>query len=146
MHKKQWLILLGFLLYLPFAQASGSSPVGRWTTVDDKTGEKRADVQFSLVDGKLYGTIVRRYLKPGDPERCSNCPGVFKDKPIQGLRFIWGLEDQGNGTWDNGQLIDPKTGKIYHLKMTRVGDTLHVRGYIGVPMLGRTQVWVQAKG
>ncbi len=145
MHKKLWLCVLGFIVYLPFAEAS-SSPVGRWTTIDDKTGEKKADIELSMNHGKLYGTIVHRYMKPGDPERCTTCPGKFKDKPIQGLQFIWGLKDLGDGSWGDGKLIDPKTGKIYHLKMAVKNDQLHVRGYIGVPLLGRTQVWIPAKG
>ncbi len=144
MRKKLWWCMVGLITYLPFAEAS-TSPIGRWTTVDDKTGEKKADIQLSLSDGKLYGTIVHRYIKPGDPERCVACPGKFKDKPIQGLRFIWGLQEQSDGSWKGGKLIDPKTGKIYHLKMIVKNDQLHVRGYIGVPLLGRTQVWVHAK-
>ncbi len=65
MHKKLWLCVLGFIVYLPFAEAS-TSPVGRWTTIDDKTGEKKADIELSMNHGKLYGTIVHRYMKPGD--------------------------------------------------------------------------------
>ncbi len=58
-----------------------------------------------------------------------------------------GIEDLGDGSWGDGKLIDPKTGKIYHLKMAvKKNDQLHVRGYIGVPLLGRTQVWIPAKG
>lgn len=132
--------MLGLLTYLPIVQAA--SPVGRWTTIDDKTGEKRADVEFAIVNGELTGTIVHRYLKPGDPESCAACPGQFKNKPIQGLRFIWGLKDEGHGVWGGGQLIDPKTGKIYRLKVSVIDDKLHVRGYIGVALIGRTQVWV----
>lgn len=137
--------VIGILCYLPLIHAA-ESPVGRWTTIDDKTGEKKADIELYLIHGKLYGKIIHRYVKPGDPELCMSCPGAFKDKPIQGLRFIWGLKDKGNGVWSEGQLIDPKTGKIYHLKMSVKDDKLHVRGYIGVPLLGRTQVWIHAKG
>jgi uncharacterized protein (DUF2147 family) len=144
-YKKLSLCIFGLVIYLPFSYAS-SSPVGRWTTIDDKTGEKKADIELSLNHGVLYGTIVRRYMKPGDPERCIDCPGRFKDQPIQGLRFIWGLKEQKDGSWAGGKLIDPKTGKIYHLKMVVEKEQLHVRGYIGVPLLGRTQVWVPAKG
>lgn len=141
---KKWLGCVAFFTYLPVLWAA--SPAGVWTTVDDKTGEKKADVEIVIKDGELFGTIVRRYTKPGDPDRCTACPDQFKDKPIQGLRFIWGLKDEGDGTWGGGHLIDPRTGKIYRLKMTVKNDQLYVRGYIGVSLLGRTQVWEHAKG
>lgn len=144
MRKKLWCIL-GLCAYLPFVSAA-VSPVGRWTTIDEKTGEKKADIELSLNHGELYGRIIHRYTKPGDPERCMSCPGEFKDKPIQGLRFIWGLKEQDDGSWGGGKLIDPRTGKIYHLKMVLKNQELHVRGYLGLPVLGRTQVWIPAKG
>jgi uncharacterized protein (DUF2147 family) len=74
---------------------------------------------------------------------CHNCTGTFKDKKVVGLNILWGLKDQGNGEWDGGSILDPKTGKIYKAKMTLKGDKLYVRGYIGVSLLGRTQTWVR---
>ncbi len=137
-------LILGFVCYLPIVNAA--SPFGRWTTIDDVTGEKRADVEFAIVNGELQGTIVRRYLQPGDPETCAACPGEFKNKPIQGLSFIWGLKEDADNTWIGGRLIDPQTGKIYRVKITLKEDKLYVRGYIGIPAVGRTQIWVHAKG
>ena len=140
-----WMSIIGALCYVTCSQAAALSPVGRWTTVDEKTGEKKADVQMELVHGVLSGTIIRTYSTPDDTGVCSACPGEFKDQPIQGLRFIWGLTEDESGTWQAGKILDPQTGKIYHLKMTREGDNLHVRGYIGIALLGRTQTWVHAK-
>ncbi|KTD62037.1 DUF2147 domain-containing protein [Legionella spiritensis] len=129
------------LLFVPtvFAQ----SVAGTWTTIDDKTGKKRAVVNLSVSGNTLNGTIVKVYPQPGDTGICSKCPGAFKDKPIKGLRFVWGLKDQGNGVWDGGKILDPKTGKIYRAKITQEGNKLYVRGYVGFSMLGRTQVWVK---
>ena len=47
--------------------------------------------------------------------------------------------------WGNGYIIDPKNGEIYHCKMTidPDGNTLQVRGYIGIPLFGRTQTWTR---
>ena len=49
--------------------------------------------------------------------------------------------DEFNG----GEIVDPKNGKVYKAKMhmTDAGKKLNVRGYIGMPMLGRSQVWVR---
>lgn len=128
-------------LYMPAALAH--SPEGLWTTVDDKTGKKRAVVRLALTDHVLTGSILDVYPEPGDTGTCKKCPGHFKDKPIHGLRFLWGLKDRGDGVWDDGQILDVKTGQIYHARLRLKGKKLYVRGYIGMVLLGRTQVWVR---
>lgn len=138
---KAFLALILTVLFIPVALAQ--SPAGIWTTIDDKTGKKRAVVRINVSGNTLSGTIVNVYPQPGDTGICSKCPGGFKDKPIKGLQIVWGLKDKGNGEWDGGQILDPKTGKIYRAKMTLKGNKLYVRGYIGVSVLGRTQVWVR---
>jgi uncharacterized protein (DUF2147 family) len=142
---KLWKRVCGYIFatcYLPLVFA-GQSPVGKWTTIDDTTGAKRAVVNVSVSGGTLGGTIVKVYAQAGDTGVCSQCPGAFKDKKIQGLRFLWGLKDDGDGEWSGGYILDPKSGKIYRAKATLKGDKLYVRGYIGVSLLGRTQVWVR---
>ncbi|AHE67479.1 DUF2147 domain-containing protein [Legionella oakridgensis] len=140
---KQCFLLVLAVLYLPsgFAQ----SLTGLWTTMDDKTGKKRAVVRLNLDDGVLSGTIVRVYKQPEDTGICSKCPGQFKNQPIEGLTFLWGLKDKGKGVWEGGEILDPKSGKVYKAKLTEKGDKLYVRGYVGLSMLGRTQVWLRAK-
>lgn len=138
---KKWLVITIITLYLPMSVAQ--SPVGRWTTIDDKTGQKGAVVKLIETGDTLTGTILWAYPEPGDKNVCSKCPGDFKDKPIKGLQFLWGLKDRGDGIWDGGSILDARTGKIYHAKVTVKGDKLYVRGYVGMPLLGRTQVWVR---
>jgi uncharacterized protein (DUF2147 family) len=142
---KAWKVLCSFVLavcYFPLAMAS-ASPAGTWTTIDDKTGEKRAVVHISVSGGTLNGTIVKVFPQPGDTGICSKCPGAFKGKKIQGLNFVWGLKDEGHGVWGGGSILDPKTGKVYKAKITLQGNKLYVRGYVGVSLLGRTQTWVR---
>ncbi|MFI4917996.1 MAG: DUF2147 domain-containing protein [Legionellales bacterium] len=141
-----WKKLCAFVIavcYLPVVMASVQSPVGIWTTVDEKTGEKRAIVDLKISNGTLNGTITKIFHQAGDTGICSKCPGAFKDKKIEGIEFVWGLKDQGEGVWNEGSILDPKTGKIYKAKMTLEGNKLYVRGYIGVSLLGRTQTWVR---
>jgi len=130
------------ILWSSWAMA-GATPAGKWTTIDDVTGKKRAIVNIVISGGTLSGTITTVYPQPGDTGVCQKCPGSFKDKPIKGLQFVWGLKDKGNGVWDGGQILDPKTGKIYRAKITMAGNKLLVRGYIGISLLGRTQTWVK---
>lgn len=141
---RQWKALIALIvmvMVIPVALAQ--SPVGTWTTFDDKTGKKRAIVRLVQSGDTLSGTIIQVFPEPGDTGKCVNCPGVFKDKPIKGLQFLWGLKDKGHGEWSDGQILDPKTGKIYRAKMTLKGNKLSVRGYLGVSILGRTQVWTR---
>lgn len=141
---RQWKAFLAFLfavLFVPIALAQSLN--GTWTTIDDKTGKKRALIRLNVSANTLSGTIVKIFPQPGDTGICSKCPGGFKNKPIQGLQFVWGLKDKGNGEWEGGHILDPKNGKIYRAKMTLKGNKLYVRGYLGFSMLGRTQVWVR---
>jgi uncharacterized protein (DUF2147 family) len=126
-----------------------TTPVGLWQTYDDKKGDRRSTVRLELQGGELVGTIVETFLRPGEPERplCDRCPGEFKDKPIVGLRFLWGLTGSGR-QWDGGRVLDPEDGKIYRVKVTLSPDgrRLDVRGYVGVSMFGRTQTWKRPGG
>jgi uncharacterized protein (DUF2147 family) len=120
---------------------AGQTAEGNWITVDENTGDRRAVINFAVKDGVMYGTIAETYPRPGDTGFCSNCPGEFKGKPIKGLKIAWGLKEKGNGEWVDGRILDAKTGRIYRLKLSLKGDRLYVRGYYGISLLGRTQVW-----
>lgn len=133
--------ILAFVIPVVFAQ----TPLeGSWVSRDEKTGEKRAVLNLIINDGVLTGTVERVFSKPGELGVCSKCPGKFKDKPIVGMKIIWGLKETGPNTWDGGRVLDAQTGSIYRLKMTLKEDKLHLRGYLGISLLGRTQVWERA--
>tara|TARA_B100000949_G_C14228009_1_gene427629 strand:- start:1 stop:432 length:432 start_codon:yes stop_codon:yes gene_type:complete len=139
---KTCMIALVMVMLTPLVYAA--SPSGTWTTIDDADGKKRALVRVSESGGNLSATIIKVIRKkPGDTGRCNNCPGAFKNKPVQGLTFMWGLKKTGPNEWAGGRILDPKTGKIYRAKVTLKGNKLYVRGYVGVSLLGRTQVWVR---
>lgn len=140
---KLFLAIIFNCLYIPVIFAA-SSPAGQWTTIDDSTGKKRSIVNISVSGDTLNGTIIKVFPQPGDTGICSKCPGAFKGKKIQGLGFVWGLKNKGNGQWDGGKILDPKTGKVYNAKMTLKDNKLYVRGYVGVSALGKTQVWVRS--
>lgn len=142
---KIWKVLCSLVLvvgYFPVVLAA-ASPEGVWTSLDDTTGAKRAEIRLTVSGNTLNGSVVKVYPQPGDRGICVNCPGAFKDKKVLGLGIVWGLKDEGNGVWSGGYILDPKIGKVYRVKMTVDGDKLHVRGYIGVSLIGRTQTWVR---
>ncbi len=127
------------------AWADGS-PVGLWKNIDDATGEAKALIRITEADGELKGKIEKLFRAPGESENptCEKCEGDLKNQPIVGMTILSGLKKDGEG-YDGGKILDPGNGKFYKSKLTVIegGKKLNVRGYIGVPMLGRTQTWVR---
>jgi len=141
-------LLVQLLLVLSSAAvfAAELSPVGVWKTIDDQTGKPRGLVRITEVNGQYQGRIERAFPLPGeDPNpKCDKCSGVRRDQPVVGMVILWGLTKQGD-EYQAGEILDPENGKIYRAKMTLEDDgkTLHVRGFIGFSLLGRTQVWLR---
>ena len=124
--------------------AAESSPVGLWKTIDDNSGKPGGLIRIVQVDGQYQGKIEKIFPDPGeDPNpRCVKCDGARRDQPVIGMTFLWGLTKQGD-EFQGGEILDPKNGRIYRAKMKLEdsGKTLHVRGFIGFSLLGRTQIW-----
>ena len=140
------LVLLACLAIIPLSTikaAALQSPVGYWTTIDDKTNKARSIIRITERNGLLSGQVIKVFKQPGDVGFCHNCPGRFKGKPVKGLNIMWGLKSEGSNVWSGGSIIDPKIGKIYRVKMTLMpnGKQLKVRGYIGISLFGRNQIW-----
>ena len=123
------------------------SPLGTWTTIDDVSHKPRALVEISEHDGVLSGQIVRLFREPDeDPDpRCEDCTGSRHDQRVLGMTILWNLHRHGEN-WDGGEILDPESGSIYRctLHVATDGDKLEVRGFIGISLLGRTQVWSRA--
>lgn len=136
--------LLAAMLCLQTARGAGIE--GRWMTVSDKTGKPESIVRLVEHEGELRGTIEEIFPAPGDPPnpRCEKCKGEFKDKPIVGLQFLWGFRRDGD-RYGPGRILDPDEGEVYRCELALADDgrALKVRGYIGIPLFGRTQVWVR---
>ncbi|QYF94490.1 DUF2147 domain-containing protein [Massilia sp. PAMC28688] len=136
---------LAVIAALP-ACAQELSPVGLWKNIDDITGKPKALIRIVEANGEVQGRIEKLFVAPGeDPHpRCSKCTGANRDKPVIGMVFMSGLRKDGRD-YTGGEIIDPDDGKVYRSKLTVVdgGKKLNVRGYIGMPMFGRSQIWVR---
>lgn len=132
-------LLVTFVLSL-FSVMSFAQIEGKWKTIDDETKQAKSIVEiYKKSDGKYYGKVSQLLIKPADPN-CTSCKDDRKGKPILGLEIIRGLAKDGD-EFTGGTITDPKTGKTYKCTITKSGDKLNVRGYMGVSILGRTQVW-----
>ena len=116
---------------------------GVWITQDDETGKKKSEVLLYKNEGKLYGKILNLLIEEDKGKLCVNCKGENKNLAIEGMVIVEGLELNGK-TWEEGTILDPKSGKTYSCYITFENDnTLKVRGYIGFSLLGRTQKWIR---
>jgi uncharacterized protein (DUF2147 family) len=141
--------IMSGLLTLGFAAVAGAetdSPVGLWKTIDDKTGKERSLVRIADNNGVFEGKVEKIFEQPGDDPNhlCKKCEGERKDKPIIGMTFLWGLKKDGD-QYGDGEILDPKNGKIYRAKMRLIegGRKLEVRGYVGLSLFGRSQTWLR---
>ena len=130
------------------AQAQTASPVGLWKTIDDKTGQPRTIVRIEAKGEELQGFIHQRLDPNAKPDAvCTACSGDRLNQPIQGLNLIRGLKanPKDSAVWEGGTILDPENGSEYRLRVKLIdgGQKLELRGYVGTPLLGRTQVWLR---
>ena len=122
------------------------SPVGLWQSVDDGNGQPKAEILIvERPGGGLSGKVEKSLLATPNPEpMCNLCTDDRKGQAKIGMEIIrGGKQVEGKEVWEGGKILDPENGKEYSLKLTPTdgGRKLEVRGNIGMPLLGRTQVW-----
>lgn len=145
---KKIISILIFCVSTIFVNAQVEKMLGYWISVDDGTGEQESLFYVYLAnDGNYYGKIVKLL----DPKRegavCDKCNGTEHNKPLEGLIIMKGLKVDGNNL-TGGTIIDPKSGKVYYLKVSLDAktDRLKIRGSLDkTGILGRTQYWIRKK-
>lgn len=123
------------------------TPIGLWKTIDDKTGQPRGIVRVYEAGGRYFARIERS-LTPGEEGRkCTACTDERKDHPFLGLVLMRNVKLE-NGEYSGGDILDPNTGWVYrcNFKLEDQGNTMTVRGYLGISLFGRTQKWLREPG
>ena len=132
--------LVGSFAFGAWAQPA-TSPLGKWKTLDDKTGKVMTITEVYLAkNGTLAAKIVENL---GLPATCANCSGDYKGKPTVGLMTLWNLKDK-KGVWSDGNGYKPSEDTRFKAKSVKVvdgGNKLEVTGCKA--MFCRTATWVR---
>lgn len=129
-------------LALSLATADGLPPIeGTWLS-GDGDGWIEVTRKGDGLSGVVKGSPNAAEDRPDKDEK--NPDPALRDRPLTGLELFSGFSYDGDGRWTGGTIYDPNSGKTYRCIITWVNrETLKVRGYIGVPMLGRTETWTR---
>ncbi|KUG07695.1 DUF2147 domain-containing protein [Solirubrum puertoriconensis] len=146
---KKLLLCLAFLLgFVGVASAQTLSPLGVWTNSEKKaTFEIYQCGNGKKLCGKIVSLTTPNDPKTGKPKTDSQNPDPkLRSRPRLGLVFMEGFEYDEANKWDDGKIYDPETGKTYscYMKMLNA-NTMEVKGYIGISMIGRSQTWTRVK-
>jgi hypothetical protein len=137
----------GMLLGGHARSADPTSPAGLWQTIDDDTKQPTGWFLIGNHDGIYDGIIAKMFLKPGENPSvvCDQCKDDRHGHPWLGLEIIRGMAQESADKYGGGTILDPRDGKIYHatMKLSPDGQTLIVRGYLGVELLGENQYWTR---
>jgi len=112
------------------------------------SGDGDGWIEISATDTALNGLITGSpNASPERPDTDEKNPDpALRDRPLVGLNLFAGFKYDGDGRWSGGTIYDPNSGKTYRCIVTWIDhDTLKVRGYVGVPILGRTETWTRRK-
>ncbi|MGC9967671.1 MAG: DUF2147 domain-containing protein [Syntrophobacteraceae bacterium] len=144
--------LLALSLIIAMAAPAGAvetdSIIGLWNTPDN-------DAQFEIYRcGSLYCGKISMLREPNNPPTDKEMPGrpkvdslnpnpALRNRTLTGLPFISGFRYDGDNSW-KGMIYNPEDGRTYKCNFSMAGDNLlKVRGYIGIPILGKTQIWTR---
>ena len=147
MKKLLYLIVLSIFILSTNLLAQHEDITGLWKTIDDDIpGRVKSVVKIYINDGKLYGDVVKLFRLPDeDPDpNCDECDedDPRKDQKVLGMTIINDMVlDEDDNEWEDGEILDPKNGKVYDCKLWIEDGKLQVRGYVA--FFYRTQEWLR---
>lgn len=139
---KKALLFIVLILCIGTQALAQNTIFGQWKTIDDKIGKAKSIVTIYEKDGKAFGKVTKIFDETKQDAVCSECDkkDARKNQKILGMEILRNMQKDGK-EWTNGRILDPNNGSEYKCTMWLENGQLHVRGYIGFSLIGRTQVW-----
>ena len=142
------LVLLAFGLHFAQGQSKSTADnlLGIWLT-GSGNGKVEIYKNGNTYQGKIIWLSEPTDPKTGKAKTDVNHPDQkLHQRPLLGLVNLWGFVASGENEWENGHIYDPKNGKEYKCVISmKDNNTLNVRGYVGITLIGRTDVWKRSK-
>ncbi len=121
------------------AQVSKNDIVGVWLS-------EEKDTKFEIFEknNKYYGKIL--WGNEGDIKDVKNPNPKLRNRDLVGLEILKNFEFNGKNTWEDGTIYDPRKGETYdcYLKL-QSNNKLKVRGFVGISLFGRTEIWTRTQ-
>ena len=126
-----------------FAQSTDDI-LGVWKSIDFDDNIAKAHIEIYKKNGKYHGKIIKLLQRPADTI-CPSCPGEKKNQLLVGMTIVMDLEFDDD-YWSDGEILDPEDGKTYGCNIyLESPDKIRLRGYLGIPAIGKSQYWYRVK-
>jgi uncharacterized protein (DUF2147 family) len=141
--------VVAFAAAISAPASAAPRPDGLWRITSDKDGRPLAMIRVQTVAGGQLSGVLTASLRGDNSNRlCDKCSGPKHNQRIIGMQVLWGLKpDPANPLkYAGGSILDPDSGSVYGAEMTESADgqALNVHGFLGVSLIGRTQIWRRA--
>ena len=129
------MILTALSVAAPLNAGTQSGVLGYWSTPRGST------VRVYTCSSGVCAQLVHLSAKLPEKLDMKNPNPALRKKPLCELEIGRGFQLAGPDQAKGGMLYDPESGKRYHGEMASAGDELKLRGYVGIALFGRTEVW-----
>lgn len=122
--------------------AQSDAIIGEWYNQ-----EKDAVINITKSENNTFQGQIVWMLNPNDENGNPKTDPLNPEEELRsrsrmGMTIMYNFEFDGENVWDEGEIYDPKSGNTYSGTMTLTSENkLDLRGYVGLPIFGRTSNW-----
>lgn len=131
------------LVNTSLSMAQDGDIIGNWLNE-----EKDAKIEIYKTGSKYFGKLIwgqNLMMADGSLRKDDKNPDItLKTRTLLNTVIVKDLQYKGK-EWTGGTIYDPKSGNTYSCTIKLEGNTLQLRGYKGISLLGRTTIWTKAE-